>query len=521
MRTTHPTRRDLLRVGGAAALYASIPTWIAQGHAAPTYEPTGAPAPDTMFSHGVASGDPTSDAIVLWTRVSPDAPGKVQVVWEMALDPAFEERIASGKLTTNEKRDYTVKVDVRKLRWGRDYYYRFMAGGQTSPVGRTRLAPAAGDVVERVRLGVVSCSSWAHGWFHGYEKLAAQLDVDLVVHLGDYIYEYATGAYGSARAYDPPHEIVSLDDYRRRHAQYRTDDRLQLLTQQVPLVTVWDDHEVANDSWQKGAENHSEEEGRYRKRLLAAKRAYFEWMPIRDNGARKVYRTVEYGDLLDLLMMDTRHAKRAQQLGILGPEVVDDPPKRQVLGPQQEAWLRKALRKSGARWKLLGQQVVMAQLRIPLGGQTLVNLDAWDGYPNARRRLFSLIRETGASDVVVLTDDIHASGAAELSEDPFTDPSSPLGVELVTPAITSPFPLANIGGLVQAANPHLKFVQTGLRGYMLVDVTAERLSARWFLLDGVEDPENATETLEAALEVDAGTARLRTVAVDSPSGAFV
>jgi len=520
MRTIHPTRRDLLRAGGAAALYATIPTWVAQGHAAPAYQPTGDPAPDTMFSHGVASGDPTSDAVVLWTRVSPDAPGKVQVFWEMALDAAFAERIASGKVATSERRDYTVKVDVRKLRWGRDYYYRFMAGGQTSPVGRTRLAPAAGDAAARVRLGVVSCSSWGHGWFHGYEKLAAQPDVDLVVHLGDYIYEYGTNEYGAARAYDPPHEIRTLDDYRRRHAQYRTDDRLQLLTRQVPLVTVWDDHEVANDAWQKGAENHSEEEGRYRQRLLAAKRAYFEWMPIRDNGARKVYRTVEYGDLLDLLMMDTRHAKRAQQLEALGPEVVDDPPSRQVLGPKQEAWLRKALRKSGARWKLLGQQVVMAQLRIPLGGQTLVNRDAWDGYPAARRRLFSLIRES-AADVVVLTGDIHASGAAELSEDPYGDPSSPLAVELVTPAITSPFPLAGIGPLVLGANPHLKFVQTGKRGYMLVDVTAERLSARWFLLDGVEDPGGATETLEAEIEVDAGTSRLRTVPVGSPSGAFV
>jgi alkaline phosphatase D len=475
-----------------------------------------------MFAHGIASGDPLHDGIVLWTRVSPAEPGKVEVLWEMALDPDFRESVASGRTTTNEDRDFTVKVDVRKLTMGRDYHYRFTAGGETSPVGRTRLAPAPGDAVERVRLGVVSCSSYGHGWFHGYEKLAAQPDVDLVVHLGDYIYEYGTNQYGAARAYEPSHEIVALEDYRMRHAQYRRDPQLQLLTQGLPLVTVWDDHEVANDSWKRGAENHdAEAEGRYRRRLLAAKRAYFEWMPIRDNGARKVYRTVRYGDLLDLLMMDTRHAKRAQQLGILGPAPTDEPRDRQVLGRKQEAWLRKALMRSEARWKLLGQQVVMAQLRIPLGSATLVNLDAWDGYPGARQRLFELLRDEGAENVVVLTGDVHASGGAELHVDPYTDLSSPLGVELVTPAITSPFPLPGIGALVQAANPHLKFVQTGLRGYMLVDVTAERVSAKWYLLDGVENPDSASEHLEAMLEVDAGTSRLRTVPVGSPSGAFV
>jgi alkaline phosphatase D len=514
-----PTRRDLLRAGGAAALYAVTPAWLARGQAAP--EPSGTAG--SLFAHGVASGDPLSDGIVLWTRVSPAEPGKVEVLWEMALDADFQESVASGRTTTNEDRDFTVKVDVRKLTQGRDYYYRFMAGGETSPVGRTRLAPAPGDAVERVRLGVVSCSSYAHGWFHGYEKLAAQPDVDLVLHLGDYIYEYGTDEYGSARAYEPSHEIVALEDYRMRHAQYRRDPQLQLLTQQLPLVTVWDDHEIANDAWKKGAENHDPEtEGRWRKRALAAKRAYFEWLPIRDNAARRVYRTVPYGNLLDLLMMDTRHAKRAQQIpGVLGPPVVDEPKNRQVLGRKQETWLRKGLMRSDARWKLLGQQVVMSQLRVPLGGQTVVNLDSWDGYPTARQRLFSLIQDEGAENVVVLTGDIHASGAAELHVDPFTDMSSPLAVELVTPSITSPFPLPGLDVAVLGANPHLKFAQTGKRGYMLVDVTAERVSAQWYLLDGVEDPDTASEQLEAMLEVDAGTNRLRTVPVASPSGAFV
>ncbi len=514
------TRRDVMRLGGAAALGAVTPAWAGRrdlsGAARGAIE-----GPPTLFSHGVASGDPLPDGIILWTRVSPEHAGPVEVVWEMALDAGFQERVASGRVSTDTRRDYTVKVDVRGLVWGRDYYYRFLAEGRESPVGRTRLAPRPGDAVERVRVGLASCSSLAHGFFHAYARMAAQPDLDVVLHLGDYIYEYGNGGFGDVREYEPPTEIVTLDDYRTRHAQYKREPQLQLLHQSVPFITIWDDHEIANDGWRRGAENHQEDEGAWRRRKAVAQRAYFEWMPIRPTGGKRVFRSAAYGDLVDFVMLDTRYARRDQQIGsTIGPEVLGEPPSRTLLGRKQERWLRDRLADSEALWKLIGNQVVMAQLRIPLGGAFLRPIDSWDGYPASRQRFLDMLREEGLRNVVVCTGDIHASGAAELSEDPFTS-QDPLATEIVTPGITSDFPLPGLVAGVLDANPHLKFAEAASRGYVILDITRARLQAQWYLLDGVEDPSGAIERLAKTLLVADGDPRLLEGMQGSPSGAFV
>jgi len=249
----------------------------------PVYEWNDPLGPDDLFNHGVASGDPLTDGVILWTRVNLEASEPVEVWWEMALDEAFLERTAQGTFTTNADRDFTVKVDASGLMWGRNYFYRFAAQGRWSSTGRTRLAPKSTEV-SKLRFGVCSCANYAFGYFHGFRHMAARADLDAVLHLGDYFYEYGNGAYpdGSAaqpqlRMLEPPHETVTLQDYRMRFSLYRRDPDLQECHRQHPFIVVWDDHETANNSWMGGAENHNPEtEGPWSERVAAARQAFFE-----------------------------------------------------------------------------------------------------------------------------------------------------------------------------------------------------------------------------------------------------
>ncbi len=278
------------------------------------------------FRHGVASGDPLPDAVVLWTRVTPteqSVPGsgqgpRVAVRWEVALDDAFTDVVRSGTVHTDAGRDHTVKLDATGLAPATDYWFRFTYADAASRTGRTRTAPAPGSTPERLRFGVVSCANWQAGWFNSYRHLAERGDLDAVIHLGDYLYEYQPGKYSygfrneDVRRHDPPREIVSLSDYRRRHAQYKTDRDLQALHAAVPFIVTWDDHEVADGSWAHGAYEHQAREGSYAKRVRAAQRAYDEWMPVRISGTavagdgRKIYRRLQFGQLVDLSMLDLR-----------------------------------------------------------------------------------------------------------------------------------------------------------------------------------------------------------------------
>ena len=505
------TRRDLLRHFGWAGLTALSWGIVAcskddgQGLGPPTGTPDAGgpgdggrgvvPPPDSetsrrVFQHAVASGDPLADAVIIWSRVTTDAPGSVDVAWQVARDIAFSDIAESGDLTTDEDRDYTVKVDVTGLSPATTYYYRFIALGGSSPVGRTRTAPRGG--VARLRFAVVSCSSYAHGFFHAYRSIAKRLDLDAVLHLGDYIYEYATGQYGTARSYEPAHEIVTLADYRGRYAYYRKDPDLQAVHLQHAFITVWDDHESANNAWVDGAENHTTStEGNWSDRKAAAAQAYAEWMPIREREEpTKIFRSLRYGDLAEVIMLDTRSWGREVQ--VLQSSTSLNDPYRQLLGQDQEAWLVDRLLGSTAKWKFVGQQVMMGQLPI------FFNNDAWDGYPAARSRFLEILKANHTNNVVVLTGDIHSSWATNLTPDPNDTAAynrqtgeGSLAVEFVAPGVTSPgFPdgLAAAAEQAALATPHIKYADVSKRGYIVLDVTPERTQAAWYLYTAPEQP---------------------------------
>lgn len=467
----------------------------------------------TRFDHGVASGDPLPDAVILWTRVTVADGAPRDVSWVVAEDAALANVVQRGTFRTDASRDHTVKVDVRGLRPGTTYSYRFEADGVTSPVGRMRTAPTGG--VERLRFAMLSCASLAHGYFHVYRTVAQQPDLDAVLHLGDYVYEYASDAYGDVRRYEPANEAVTLADYRTRHAQYKRDPDLQAAHLQHAFITIWDDHETANDAYVDGAENHTPDEGAFADRKAAAKKAYYEWMPIRETPDGRIFRKLAFGDLVDLVLLDTRLWGRTKQSGgFFGPAPAPDPA-RTLLGDDQAAWMEGELRASTARWRLLGQQVMVSD--VLLDAKQIVNLDQWHGYPESRARLLEFFRTSGVKDVVVLTGDIHSSWANEIittprdsaAYDPATSRGS-LAVEFVTPGVTSPgLPDILLGVVDQARplNPHVRWIDPKNRGYVVLDVTRERVQAAWFHVDDVTQT-TANVTFAKAFRVDHGTTRL-------------
>ena len=497
------------------------------------------PRPASAFEHGVASGDPLPTRVILWTRVSPpDAYTPCEVQWLVAADAALRRVVARGSVTTSLQQDFTAKVDVTGLAPGTPYYYQFVWQGERSPVGRTKTLPAGR--VEQARLAFVSCANLPAGHFNVYGLLAQRQDLDAVVHLGDYLYEFANGTYGDGTALRripaPDREILSLLDYRQRHAQYKRDPDLQAVHRQHAFVCVWDDHEVANDAWKDGAANHNpdEGEGQWYLRKRAAIRAYFEWMPIRERGPREdaqIFRALPFGDLADLLMLDTRLYGRDQQSTVepisdAAGYPADDPiindARRTLLGFDQEDWLYRQLvasRQRGTPWRLLGQQVMMAQLS-PTRGQSLANLDQWDGYRPARTRLFDTLRDNDVDNVVVMTGDAHTSWAQDLTPDPWgpTRLYNPrtgqgvLGVEFVAPAVTSPgvedpVEAAATAAALRADSPHLKYVELTRRGYGVLDVTRERVQGEIWHVEAIDRP-TRSEQLAAAYVTVAGSAGL-------------
>ncbi|MFG0457164.1 alkaline phosphatase D family protein [Shewanella mangrovisoli] len=374
------TRRDFLAMS-AKGIGAAVISYGLMG-CSDSDDDNSVPA---QFLHGVASGDPAQDAVILWTRVTPDSAGDVKVSWQVASDAAFSQLVTTGEMVTNANRDYTVKIDARGLRAGQTYFYRFMTGGKTSEVGKTRTLPE-GDV-SSVKLAVMSCANFPAGYFNVYELAAAQDDLDAVVHLGDYIYEYARGGYASEHAAElgrevlPANELLTLSDYRTRYAQYHTDASLQKLHAKVPFITVWDDHEVANDTWRDGAENHNEGEGDFAVRKEAALQAYFEWLPIRpwrEGNHEEIYRSFSYGNLVDLHMLDTRVLARDKQLDYAdymdastgafdGERFLADVTSttRTMLGLTQLLWLQGTLLQATGTWQVLGQQILMGKMSLP------------------------------------------------------------------------------------------------------------------------------------------------------------
>ncbi|MGA4842544.1 alkaline phosphatase D family protein [Streptomyces sp. G45] len=498
----------------AAPLAAASPARAAEGPA---------------FLHGVASGDPLPDGVLLWTRLTPtpDAvPGSgkgpdVTVRWEVAEDKGFTRIVSGGSTTAKAGSDHTVKADVRGLRPATAYYYRFSVAGAApvhSPVGRTRTAPAHDVAAPGVRLGVVSCSNWEAGYFSAYRHLAARTELDAVLHLGDYLYEYASGGFASSgdvvREHRPRHEIVTLADYRVRHGAHKTDPDAQAMHAAHPVIAIWDDHEVANDAWSGGAENHQPEtEGPWAARVAAAKQAYFEWMPVRPSTEGTVYRRLRFGRLADLHLLDLR-SFRSQQAKP-GSGAVDSP-ERTITGRAQLDWLKAGLASSDASWKLVGTSVMISPvafgslpayllaplaelLGLPKEGLA-VNTDQWDGYTHDRKELIGHLRDKGVKNTVFLTGDIHMAWANDVPVTAATYPSSPsAATEFVVTSVTSdnvddflnvPPQTASLVGVaaVKAANRHVKWLDMDSHGYGVLDVTAERAQMDYYVLSDRTDP---------------------------------
>ncbi|MBX3232078.1 MAG: alkaline phosphatase D family protein [Labilithrix sp.] len=476
-------RRDALKGIAVAAALAACGT-----------EDEVPPPVDPVFGHGVASGDPLSNAVILWTRISSTATAPVTGRWQIAEDATFARVVASGTFETNADRDYTVKVDAIGLAPATTYYYRFLVRERASMTGRTRTAPID---ARPVRFAVVSCASLPHGYFHAYRALARRPDIDAVLHLGDYLYEYADGAYGSVRRSEPRHALQTLADYRARYAQYRRDRDLQEVHRQHPFVCIWDDHEHIDNAYRDGTTGDNPALGDWPARRSAAARAYSEWIPIRDQPDGRIWRSLRYGELVDLVLLDTRIWGRDIQLGPDDPGLAD--PARQLLGADQEVWLAAALRTSRARWKLVAQQVMMTAV------PSWFRDDGWDDYPAARSRFYDVLEETPVRDVVVLSGDVHSSWASELSRGPG---APPLAVELITPAVTSPGASRRSAPALLADAPWIKYVELVRRGFMLVDVTARRVHAAWFHVDDVEDEQGAATSFAAGYATYAGDPRL-------------
>lgn len=529
-----------LSAGAAAATAAGARIAAAQG-AAP-------------FLHGVASGDPLPDGVILWTRVT--ATEEVSVGWEIATDAAFEHVAAAGTVTTGPARDHTVKVDATGLAPATDHWYRFTALGATSPIGRTRTAPAADAAPAELRFGVVSCSNFEAGFFSPYRHLAARDDLDAVLHLGDYIYEYGARGYGDGpsigRAHDPDVEITTLDHYRRRHATYKGDPDLQALHARYPFVTTIDDHEVANDAHATGAENHQPGEGDYADRKAAALQAYFEWMPIRPTGGAaeptRVWRRLRFGGLVDLFMLDERSYRSPGAAGLTETLIVTtaepDDPSRTMLGADQLAFLEEGMRASTTTWRVVGNGVmfspfIVADLPdtpldpilgpvlgvVDLGLPAALNGDQWDGFRHEQGIVRDLYAEVG--NVAVLTGDIHSSWAAEVPADPATyllGLDKPAAVEFVTPSVTSSslrstlddLGLAQLGPLlpdiVAAVDPWFRYVDLELHGYGVFQVTAAAVQYDWHYVSDRLDPA-ATEAFAAGWRSPSGTHRLEPAAM--------
>ena len=461
------------------------------------------------FNFGVASGDPTNTHVILWTKLSGVINSLQEVSWEVSSDRNFQNIISQGVTAALKQNDYTVKVDAKipMIFNGKNIFYRFKANDQTSVVGTTMTLPANNP--DKFNIAFCSCSNYPAGYFNAYKEMAMDKDVDLVLHLGDYLYEYSRKGYASSdakemgRVVNPPNEIVSLDDYRQRYATYRSDKDLQQLHKSKPMIAVWDDHEITNDTWKEGAQNHNENEGLFEDRKDNAIRAYYEWMPIREKQERdKIWRNFSIGNLVNLMMLDTRLYGREKQLEInsyIKDKVLDkekyeqDLQKpRDLLGKEQLQWVSNRIDKE-YRWSIFGQQLLIGPKYLPgifkseklsssrsylakqLAGEKLpTNTDQWDGYPLEREKFYDAISKSQSN--VILAGDSHNSWFSNL----YDKNNNFIGVEVGAPAISSPSFGDTFGEQTKTVeqafveeNDDLIWVNGKYKGYACLDITEE------------------------------------------------
>jgi len=544
-----PGRREFLRqVASSAVMGAGL-----AGCTSPAVNNSDSATFD--FLHGVASGDPLTDRVILWTRVTPRTPvteALHTVYWQIATDAAMQMLVAQGSASTSETRDYTVKVDAAGLLPGHVYYYQFAVDGVRSPVGRTKTLPRAD--VRQVRLAVFSCSNYPAGFFNVYADAAKQNDIDVALHIGDYIYEYESTGYacGHAEALgrlsEPRELLLQLDDYRRRYAQYRSDPDLQAVHAALPFITVWDDHEFADDTWRDGAVAHQvRQHGPFSLRKQAAMTAYHEWLPIRTPdpaSPEKIYRSFDFGSVLSLHMLDTRVVGRDQQLMMSSyydaqrhfdvekfrHDVAS--PRRQMMGSEQMAWLEQRVQQSGARWQVLGQQVLMARMEYPVAvalgkcnctdyaalkkraardpsalgsreqewlaaGTLPCYMDSWDGYQHEREQVLGMMQRH-RKNLVVLAGDTHNAWASDLHD----GQGRQTGVEFATASVSSPgmegaYPQRDpedVAAMLVDLIAPLYYAQTSKRGYMIITASHEQVRCDWRFVDTVMQREFVAAT---------------------------
>lgn len=557
------TRRQMIAAAAVLGTTACSRLGPSESFSAQKQAATGA------FAHGVASGDPAHTSVVLWTRITPSALKPVRVEWEISTSEDFSQNFMSGEVITDSSRDFTVKVVPEGLSAGQNYVYRFRIGETVSVTGRTRTLP--NGEIDQARFAVVSCANMQTGYFNVYDHIARQKNLDAVLHLGDYFYEYGIDGWGGlmedeSRVHEPAHELLSLFDYRTRHAQYRRDSALQSMTMAHPLIALWDDHEIANDSFKDGAQNHqADSEGAWADRKAAALQAYYEWMPVRDpkpgQAAESLLRSFSYGDLLTLVTLETRLMARSEPLNIddytQSFESLEDVerfkadilnvPGRQLMGDSQIDYVINALTQSksqGQPWRLIGNQVLMGRLMTPdltphVTEEAILNLeadwpavrdfvkssvyglpvypDSWDGYPWARERFYDRLEAAGLTDLLVVTGDAHEYWINDLTQ----ESGKNLGLELGVTSVTSPTLAAYFGDatadyslLMTQSNADVRYYNALHRGYIDLTLTHKGGIASFMTVDTVLSLEyTANETARFSLAHKDGTVKAR-----SPKG---
>ena len=499
----------------------------------------------------MASGDPLEDRVIIWTRITPEQDTMINGTYIMSTDTALKQIVKTGDFSTNSSKDYTVKIDVSDLQANTTYYYTFIALGKRSAVGRTKTTPSASanNLNAALKFGVVSCPNYEGGYFNAYNALAERNDLDAIIHLGDYIYEYGTGEYtnlnlkDSLRVNFPSNELVSIKDYRTRYSLYHLDKDLQRLHQQHLMIAVWDDHEFADNAYETGAENHQANEGDWEERKQIAKQVYYEWMPIRgEANGTKMYRTISYGQLMDLFMLDTRIDGRQKQ-----PASFDEPDDtlnpRKIMSATQYDWLINNLKNSQARWKVIGNQVVFSNVNIGFAAEDptdynsismleSLSVDGWEGYLLQRNAIIDSLQKNNLKNTVFLSGDSHSSWAFDINKEPVlypieqygylpqANPYDPVlksgynpetgegsvGVEFCPPSLSAENFAEEINSDSLAAlleflfnipipiipgepnyNPHLKYVDLDQHGYMILDVRADSVQADYYYVPTVTE----------------------------------
>jgi len=551
-------RRSFIKLGSIAGASVAITTGLAGCVS------TKKPQDNASFTHGVASGDPLHNSVILWTRALPEtSTPSAYILWEVSTSKDFNTLVASDIAEAKQSRDFTVKIDVTGLAPATRYYYRFKSANNVSQVGTTLTLPK--ENVSQVTFGVFSCSNYPAGFFTPYADAATQQDIDFVLHLGDYIYEYDGEGYatehakelGRTFADDNDTELYTLEDYRKRYALYRTDQGLLDLHQAKPFIVVWDDHEITNDTYKDGAENHQEDEGDFYARRAAAVQAYYEWLPIRPTFGEsrlEIYRQFTFGNLVDLYMLDTRVLARDKQLAysdfrdpdatnskafdLAGFTKAISAPERGLLGHAQRTWLNTAMNDSKAKWQVLGQQLLVGRMMFPasifngvpfeqipahvhvlanskrrkLAGEKIsaeeeqllaaampYNLDAWDGYPVEREQLLTAIQQLN-KPVIALAGDTHNAWHNTLT----LQDGTAVATELATSSVSSPgmehyLKMDAATAKVMAEDlsvliDDLEYCNLHQRGYLTVSFTEKQAVATWRYVDTVKSTSASTVT---------------------------